>query len=213
MNPNQAPFNQSPTHLRNKLNGRPRSNVSTPTRRRPSNANDAQDSGRSDRTADMLSFNNRMDLKADLEELQNQLQLTQMQNRHLQSQLDRATPVRDMWTDDSPSTRRVQKLEQANSRLHDMLDDSAKKVSHYWDPWNMEQKYSAETREKISRSKRERPQTLEHRAKVSEALKGRPKKPFSEEHRANLKLARLDYFKRRSALHTKAAGSLVATSD
>ena len=129
INPNQGAFNHSPSHLRNKLNGRPRSNVSTPTRRFPSNGTEAQDSGRSDRTADILSFNNRMDLKADLEELQNQLQITQMQNRHLQSQLERSTPSRELWPDDSPSLRRVQKLEQANSRLHDMLDDSARKVS------------------------------------------------------------------------------------
>lgn len=127
INPNQGPF-QSP-HLRNKFNGKPRSNVSTPTRRFPSNETNTQDSGRSDRTADILSFNNRMDLKADFEELQNQLQLSQMQNRHLQSQLERQSPSRDLWTDDSPSHRRVQKLEQVNSRLHDMLDDSARKVS------------------------------------------------------------------------------------
>ena len=128
INPNQGSFN-SPSHLRNKLNARPRSNISTPTRHFPSSGTEAQDSGRSDRTADILSFNNRMDLKADLEELQNQLQLTQMQNRHLQSQLDRSSPSRELWPEDSPSLRRVQKLEQANSRLHDMLDDSAKKVS------------------------------------------------------------------------------------
>ncbi|TVY73283.1 Myosin type-2 heavy chain [Lachnellula suecica] len=130
INPNQGSFVQSPNHLRGKLNARPRSNVSTPTRRFPSSGTEgAQDSGRSDRTADMLSFNNRMDLKADLEELQNQLQMTQMQNRHLQSQLERSTPSRELWPEDSPSNRRVQKLEQANSRLHDMLDDSARKVS------------------------------------------------------------------------------------
>ncbi|KAI9047021.1 hypothetical protein LZ554_009095 [Drepanopeziza brunnea f. sp. 'monogermtubi'] len=126
---NQGAFNPSPNHLRNKLNARPRSNVSTPTRRFPSNNADLQDSGRSDRTADILSFNNRMDLKADLEELQTQLQMSQMQNRHLQSQLERGNPARELWPDDSPSIRRVQKLEQANNRLHDMLDDSAKKVS------------------------------------------------------------------------------------
>lgn len=131
INPNQAPFaQQSPTRFQQKLNGRPQSATSTPTRRFPSNTADAaQDSGRSDRTADILSFNNRMDLKADLEELQNQLQLTQMQNRHLQSQLERSTPVRELWPDESPSVRRMQKLEKANGRLHDMLDDSAKKVS------------------------------------------------------------------------------------
>jgi myosin protein heavy chain len=129
INPNQISYSQSPNHLRNKLNARPRSNVSTPTRRHPSNSTDVQDSARSDRTADILSFNNRQDLKADLEELQNQLQLTQMQNRHLQSQLERQNPARELFPDDSPSLRRVQKLEQANSRLHEMLDDSAKKVS------------------------------------------------------------------------------------
>jgi myosin protein heavy chain len=129
INPNQVSFNQSPSYLRNKLNGRPRSNVSTPTRRFPSTATDTQDSARSDRTADILSFNNRMDLKADLEELQNQLQMSQMQNRHLQSQLERSTPARELWPEEGGSLRRVQKLEQANSRLHEMLDDSTKKVS------------------------------------------------------------------------------------
>jgi myosin protein heavy chain len=130
IHPNQPPFNQSPTRLREKLNGRTRSNITTPTRRFPSSgAETSQDSARSDRTADLLSFNNRMDLKADFEELQNQLQLTQMQNRHLQSQLERSTPSRELWSEDSPSLRRVQKLEQANTRLHELLDDSAKKVS------------------------------------------------------------------------------------
>lgn len=128
INPNQGSF-VSPAHLRSKLNVRPRSNVSTPTRRFTNNELDAQDSGRSDRTADLLSFNNRMDLKADYEELQNQLQMSQMQNRHLQSQLERSAPSRELWQEDSPSARRVHKLEQANSRLHDMLDDSARKVS------------------------------------------------------------------------------------
>jgi myosin protein heavy chain len=129
INPNQAPFSRSPATTR-KLNGRPLSAVSTPSRRFPSNdTDDAHESARSDRTADILSFNNRMDLKADVEELQNQLQLAQMQNRHLQSQLERSSTGRDVYPDDSPSLRRVQKLEMANGRLHDMLDDSAKKVS------------------------------------------------------------------------------------
>lgn len=128
---NEAPFNGSPTRKRTtKLNGRNYSNASTPTRRFGNNEHDQpQDSIRSDRTADILSFNNRMDLKTELEELQNQLQLSEMQNRHLQSQLERSTPGPDTYLDDSPSLRRVQKLEKANSRLHDMLDDSAKKVS------------------------------------------------------------------------------------
>ncbi|TGO37748.1 hypothetical protein BHYA_0090g00380 [Botrytis hyacinthi] len=125
---NEGTLNSSPTHLRNKLNGRPLSGATPPNPRFPSSGDVGQDSGRSDRTADMLSFNNRMDLKADVEELQNQLQLSQMENRHLQSQLERFVPGRDIF-EDSPSVRRVHKLEQANTRLHEMLDDSAKKVS------------------------------------------------------------------------------------
>ncbi|TGO14876.1 hypothetical protein BTUL_0047g00380 [Botrytis tulipae] len=125
---NEGTRNSSPAHLRNKLNGRPLSGATPPNPRFPSSGDAGNDSGRSDRTADMLSFNNRMDLKADVEELQNQLQLSQMENRHLQSQLERFVPGRDIF-EDSPSVRRVHKLEQANTRLHEMLDDSAKKVS------------------------------------------------------------------------------------
>lgn len=129
MHPNEAPFNGSPTQKRSKLNGRRNSVLTTPTRR-VGNENDViPDSGRSDRTADILSFNNKQDLKTEVEELQNQLQISQMQNRHLQSQLERVTPTPEMSLDDSPSVRRMKKLEKANNRLHDMLDDSAKKVS------------------------------------------------------------------------------------
>jgi myosin heavy chain 9/10/11/14 len=101
----------------------------TPNRGFIAKENIAPDSGRSDRTIDTVAFQNKMDYATELEELQNQLQMTQMQNRHLQAQLDRASPVRDGWQDDSPSVRRVQKLERENGRLQDKLDDSAKKVS------------------------------------------------------------------------------------
>ncbi|KAI1307533.1 myosin-11 [Xylaria venustula] len=130
MHPNEAPFNGSPTQRRVKLHARHYSNTSTPTRRFANENDVVPDSGRSDRTADILSFNNRQDLKTEVEELQNQLQLTQMQNRHLQSQLDRSSTPRELNVDDSPSVRRMQKLEKVNSRLHEMLDDSAKKVSY-----------------------------------------------------------------------------------
>ena len=130
MHPNEAPFNGSPTQRRTKLHARHYSNTSTPTRRFGNENEIIPDSGRSDRTADILSFNNRQDLKTEVEELQNQLQLTQMQNRHLQSQLDRSSTPREFNVEDSPSVRRMQKLEKANNRLHDMLDDSAKKVSY-----------------------------------------------------------------------------------
>ena len=120
------PFNMSPTQTRPKPNGRHYSNTSTPPRRFAQPDIDHLDSVRSDKTADILSFNNRMDLKADVEELQNQLQLAQMQNRHLQNQLDRVEPSPGIQTDESG---RMRKLEQANGRLHDMLDQSSKQVS------------------------------------------------------------------------------------
>lgn len=126
---NEAPFHGSPTQRRPaKVHARNNSITSTPTRRFQ-DVDHLQDSTRSDRTVDTLNFNSKMDLKAEVEELQNQLQITQMQNRHLQSQLDRTTPVPDTYDEQSPSIRRMQKLELANSRLHEMLDDSSKKVS------------------------------------------------------------------------------------
>ncbi|CAD6501646.1 BgTH12-01896 [Blumeria graminis f. sp. triticale] len=124
-NSNQPPYNYSPS--RNKYNAKPPSNVSTPPRRFH-NTTETQDSSRSDRTADFTNLNNQMDLKADLEELRNQLQLTQMHNRHLQSHVNRSLPAPQSIPDGSPLLR-VQKLELANSRLHEMLDDSARKVS------------------------------------------------------------------------------------
>ncbi|KAH0538192.1 hypothetical protein FGG08_005208 [Glutinoglossum americanum] len=130
LNQNNIPATRSPKHFRTALDVKPYSNTSTPARRHiSSGTTTTQDSGRSDRTVDTVSYQKRMDLAAQLDLVQNQLQMTEMQNRHLQSQLDRATPIRDMWQDESPSVRRVQKLERENNRLHDMLDDSAKKVS------------------------------------------------------------------------------------
>tara|TARA_R110002003_G_scaffold37_18_gene2243 strand:+ start:19526 stop:25507 length:5982 start_codon:yes stop_codon:yes gene_type:complete len=125
---NSANARRSPTHLRkDSENRRPFSITNTPTNQRHiSNATD--NSARSDRTVDTVAFNNRMDMAAELELLQNQLQMSEMQNKHLQNQLERS-PVRNGWQDDSPSVRRVQKLERENYRLHDMLDDSARKVS------------------------------------------------------------------------------------
>lgn len=127
---NEAPFDGSPSYRRSRANGRRVSNSSTPSRRINGDADLSENSTRSEKTVDVLSFNNRMDLKAEIEELQNQLQISQMQNRHLQSQLERSAPAEPGYFDDNVSSdQRVRKLEQANNRLHDMLDDSAKKVS------------------------------------------------------------------------------------
>ena len=118
---------KSPKQFRKVSDIHPYSNPTTPDRRNKSD--NTQDSGRSDRTIDTIAYNKRMDLAAELEMVQTQLQMTEMQNRHLQSQLGRASPQRDSWHEDSPSVRRVHKLERENGRLHDRLDDSAKKVS------------------------------------------------------------------------------------
>jgi myosin protein heavy chain len=125
---NQANGHRSPAHLRkDSENRKPFSVTNTPTNQRHiSNATD--NSARSDRTVDTVAFNNRMDMAAELELVQNQLQMSEMRNKHLQSQVERS-PARNGWQDDSPSVRRVQKLERENYRLHDMLDDSARKVS------------------------------------------------------------------------------------
>ena len=127
LNQNTLPTKRSPKGLRKGSDLKPYTNASTPDRRHISVPTD--DSGRSDRTVDTVAYNNRMDLAAELEMVQTQLQMTEMQNRHLQSQLGRMTPLKDSWKDESPSVRRVQKLERENNRLHDRLDDSAKKVS------------------------------------------------------------------------------------
>ncbi|KAI4276208.1 MAG: hypothetical protein LQ337_002648 [Flavoplaca oasis] len=127
INQNIVPTRKSPKHLRKGSDLKPYSNTSTPDRRYLGNV--SNDSGRSDRTVDTIAYNKRMDLAGELEMVQNQLQMTEMQNRHLQAQLGRVTPSRDTSQDDSPSVRRVQKLERENNRLHNRLDDSAQKVS------------------------------------------------------------------------------------
>ncbi|KAJ5609635.1 hypothetical protein N7528_010202 [Penicillium herquei] len=127
---NELANNRSPAHFRkNSENALKRfSNPSTPNRRL--NAfEEPMDSARSDRTVDTQGHQRRMDTAAEIEELQNKLQMTEMQNKHLKSQLERSTPGRDIWQDDSPSARRLHLLERENGRLHDQLDDSAKKVS------------------------------------------------------------------------------------
>ncbi|KAL9596273.1 MAG: hypothetical protein Q9219_005903 [cf. Caloplaca sp. 3 TL-2023] len=127
INQNVLPNRKSPKHLRKGSDLKPYSSTSTPDRRQFGNF--SNDSGRSDRTVDTIAYNKRMDLAGELEMAQNQLQMTEMQNRHLQAQLGRMTPLQNGMQDDSPSVRRVQKLERENNRLQDRLDDSAKKVS------------------------------------------------------------------------------------
>jgi myosin protein heavy chain len=126
---NSSQVNQrSPTHHhKDSENRKPFSRAETPTYQRH-NSNATIDSLRS---FDTVTPKDRMDneLASELETLQNKFEMSEMRVKHLQNQLDR-TPVRNNnWQDESPSLRRVQKLERENYRLHDMLDDSAKKVS------------------------------------------------------------------------------------
>ncbi|KIW04631.1 uncharacterized protein PV09_04377 [Verruconis gallopava] len=125
---NISPVQYRSRELENRKPFSPNSKPSTPVKQRQL-SNATHDSVRSDRTTDTVAISNQMDLASEVEMLQNQLQMSEMRNRHLQAQLDRS-PQRQYSQDDSPSLRRMQKLERENFRLHDMLDDSAKKVSH-----------------------------------------------------------------------------------
>jgi myosin protein heavy chain len=130
MNASQVNARSSPTNLRREWENRKLfqpSAASTPTNQRHL-SRASHDSTRSDRTTDTVAYNHKMDAAAEVEALQNQLQMSEIQNRHLQAQLERS-PGKNNWQDESPSMRRVQKLERENFRLHDMLDDSAKKVT------------------------------------------------------------------------------------
>lgn len=128
MNHNQVNARSSPMQIRREWESRkPFSPVHTPSNQRHL-SNATNDSARSDRTNDTTAFNNRMDLAAELEMVQNQLQMSEMHNKHLQAQIDRS-PSKGDWHDESPTLRRVQKLALENTRLHDMLDNSSKKVS------------------------------------------------------------------------------------
>jgi myosin protein heavy chain len=101
--------------------------VSTPRTRFMNLDESAHDSARSDKTVDTVTHNNRMDLQAEIELLQNKLEMSEMRSRHLQAQMDRSPGKHG--EEDSPSVRRMQKLERENSRLHERLDDSSKQVS------------------------------------------------------------------------------------
>ncbi|KAH8423484.1 type II myosin [Aspergillus melleus] len=124
---NQVAGNRTPTHLRKNSDIAKRFGTPTTPNRRL-NFEAANDSARSDKTVDTVGYQKRMDLAAEIEELQNKLQMTEMQNKHLQSQLQGGSR-QDQWQDESPSVRRMHLLERENGRLHDQLDDSAKKVS------------------------------------------------------------------------------------
>jgi myosin heavy chain 9/10/11/14 len=125
----QVNSRSSPVAFRNipAENRKPFSQTSTPRGQHRNISADTVDSARSDRTVDTVGYNNRMDLQAELELIQNKLEMSEMRNRHLQSQMDRS-PAKN-WEEDSPSVRRMQKLERENTRLHDRLDDSSKQVS------------------------------------------------------------------------------------
>lgn len=126
---NQVHSRLSPQQWRSGAeNVRPLERFSTPPSMQRHISTTASESARSDKTIDSQAYNHKMDLVGEVEMLQNQLQMSEMRNRHLQGQVDHS-PSKDSGLDESPSLRRMQRLERENFRLHDMLDDSAKKVS------------------------------------------------------------------------------------
>lgn len=125
MNASQVNVRSSPSNVRRDWGNK---GVHTPGSHQRHISNNTNDSARSDRTVDTVTYHQRMDLAGELELLQNQLQMSEMKNTHLQAQIQN-TPIKGDWQDESPSLRRVQKLEKENFRLHDMLDDSSKKVT------------------------------------------------------------------------------------
>ena len=132
MNSSQVNARSSPSNIRRdweagRKNFSP-AGVHTPSNHQRQISSNTNDSTRSDRTVDTVTYHQRMDMAGELELLQNQLQMSEMKNHHLQAQLENS-PSKGNWQDDSPSIRRVQKLEKENFRLHDMLDDSSKKVT------------------------------------------------------------------------------------
>jgi len=129
LNQNGVPTSDSPKPYRTPLRQSNFSNHSTPTRRNFTSAtDDTLDSAQSDRTLDTMAFRKRVDLASELEEVQNQLQLSEMRNKHLQAQIDRATE-KVVRFDENPAARRAVKLEKENNRLHDLLDDSDQRNS------------------------------------------------------------------------------------
>lgn len=127
MDQNNAPANGSSRPFSRALNSKQYSNQTTPTRRNLF-GQDQFDSEKTDKTMDTISFQRRMDLASELEEVQNQLQIAEMQNKHLQAQIDRAN-AKEGELEASPSAKRALKLERENNRLHDLLDESDQKNS------------------------------------------------------------------------------------
>lgn len=123
---NNIPTNGSPKPFRGMKDSG--SNYSTPTRKNYANA-DMFDSNNSDLAMDnSMSLQKRVDLAADLEEAQTQLQVSEMRNKHLQAQIDRYAE-KEALAEEDPSVKRATKLEKENNRLHDLLDDSDQKNS------------------------------------------------------------------------------------
>ncbi|KAF3902140.1 Myosin-11 [Orbilia brochopaga] len=85
------------------------------------------DSGKTDRTMDTITYQAKMDLATDLEESQNKLQMAEIENRHLRSQLDsqNGQPA----ANGDGSQRILQRLERENNRLHQQLDQETEKLS------------------------------------------------------------------------------------
>lgn len=117
------PFRGTPKDFENR---KPFNTPPPLTHRHISNATD--DSARSDRTVDTIAHISQMDQQAEIDLLQNQLQMSNMRVTHLENQI-RLSPSKRDDVEDSPSNRRMEKLARENTRLHHMLDDSTMEKS------------------------------------------------------------------------------------
>ncbi|KAK6360451.1 hypothetical protein TWF730_006593 [Orbilia blumenaviensis] len=133
MNENMPPFG-SPTKTFGTPTKRPIFNAAghgsprTPTKRVNQLDSTVFDSGKTDRTVDTITFQANMDLATDLEEAQNKLQMAEMENRHLRSQLNIQEGAQGQGQGDG-SNRILQRLERENNRLHQQLDQETEKLS------------------------------------------------------------------------------------
>ncbi|KAF3939701.1 Myosin-11 [Dactylella cylindrospora] len=133
MNENVPPYSSpkptfgTPTK-RNLFSNGPHGSPRTPTKRGDLFNPGVFDSGKTDRTVDTITYQAKMDLATDLEEAQNKLQMVEMENRHLRSQLD-AQNGQPPAGGDATSQRILQRLERENNRLHQQLDQETEKLS------------------------------------------------------------------------------------
>ena len=83
---------------------------------------------------------------------------------------------------ESAETRLKRSIAAKNRVRRPCSEETKRKISQA----NQGKKRTAETKEKMSIAKIDKPLAVEHRNKISKTLKGKPKAPFSDQHRENI---------------------------